>query len=49
MNDHTEAVLDYPLMRHALQAYTVTPMGKTLASELHLQHCDISMGVQLRG
>jgi DNA mismatch repair protein MutS2 len=39
MNDHTEAVLDYSLMRNALQAYTVTPMGKTLASQLH-PHAD---------
>jgi DNA mismatch repair protein MutS2 len=48
MNDHTEAVLDYPLMRHALQAYTVTPMGKTLASHLH-PHADATvLDVQLR-
>jgi len=48
MNDHTEAVLDYPLMRHALQAYTVTPMGKTLASQLH-PHADATgLEVQLR-
>ena len=49
MNDHTEAVLDYPLMRYALQAYTVTPMGKTLASQLH-PHADVTvLEVQLRG
>lgn len=48
MNDHTEAVLDYPLMRHALQAYTVTPMGKTLASHLR-PHADATVvDVQLR-
>ena len=48
MNDHTEAVLDYPLMRNALQAYTVTPMGKTLASQLH-PHADATvLDVQLR-
>src|SRR4029453_5519654 len=48
MNDHTEAVLDYSLMRNALQAYTVTPMGKTLASELH-PHADATgLDVQLR-
>src|SRR5919108_2428631 len=48
MNDHTEAVLDYPLMRNALQAYTVTPMGKTLASQLH-PHADATvLEVQLR-
>ena len=48
MNDHTEAVLDYPLMRHALQAYTVTPMGKTLASHLH-PHADATvLDIQLR-
>jgi|SwirhirootsSR2_FD_contig_121_319716_length_8246_multi_12_in_0_out_0_5 DNA mismatch repair protein MutS2 len=48
MNDHTEAVLDYPLMRHALQAYTVTPMGKTVALQLH-PHADATvLEVQLR-
>ena len=48
MNDHTEAVLDYSLMRNALQAYTVTPMGKTLASQLH-PHADATvLDVQLR-
>ena len=48
MNDHTEAVLHYPLMRHALQAYTVTPMGKTLAAQLH-PHADAAvLDVQLR-
>jgi DNA mismatch repair protein MutS2 len=48
MNDHTEAVLDYPLMRHALQAYTVTPMGKTLASQLHPQADATVLDVQLQ-
>src|SRR5712692_993995 len=48
MNDHTEAVLDYPLMREALQAYAVTPMGKTLAAQLH-PHADAAvLDVQLR-
>ena len=48
MNDHTEAVLDYSLMRKALQAYTVTPMGKTLALQLH-PHADATgLDVQLR-
>ena len=48
MNDHTEAVLDYPLMREALQAYAVTPMGKTLAAQLH-PHADATvLDVQLR-
>ena len=48
MNDHTEPVLDYSLMRNALQAYTVTPMGKTLASQLH-PHADATgLDVQLR-
>jgi len=48
MNDHTEAVLDYPLMRNALQAYTVTPMGKTLASQLHPHADATALDVQLR-
>jgi len=48
MNDHTEAVLDYPLMRTALQAYTVTPMGKTCASELHPHADAAALEVQLR-
>jgi DNA mismatch repair protein MutS2 len=48
MNDHTEAVLDYPLMRNALQAYTVTPMGKTFASELHPHADATALEVQLR-
>jgi len=48
MNDHTEGVLDYLLIRNALQAYTVTPMGKTLASRLH-PHADVTvLEVQLR-
>ena len=34
MNDHTEAVLDYPLIKRDLQAYTVTPIGQTLAAQL---------------
>ena len=48
MNDHTEAVLDYSLMRNALQAYTVTPMGKTLASQLHPHADATALDVQLR-
>jgi len=48
MNDHTEAVLDYPLIRQALQAYAVTPMGKTYAATLH-PHTDASLqDTQLR-
>ncbi len=48
MNDHTEAVLDYPLMRNALQAYAVTPMGKRFAAQLH-PHADATvLHVQLR-
>ena len=48
MNDHTEAVLDYSLMRNALQAYTVTPMGKTVALQLH-PHADVTgLDMQLR-
>src|SRR5499427_1939494 len=48
MNDHTEGVLDYLLIRNALQAYTVTPMGKTLASRLH-PHADVTvLEMQLR-
>src|SRR5262249_4871352 len=48
MNDHTEGGLDFLLIRNVLQAYTVTPMGKTLASRLH-PHADITvLEVQLR-
>src|SRR5215831_4745576 len=48
MNDHTEGVLDYLLIRNALQAYTVTPMGRTLASRLY-SHADVTvLEVQLR-
>lgn len=35
MNEHTETVLDYPRIKQELQASTVTPMGNTLAAELH--------------
>src|SRR5215217_6349566 len=48
MNDHTEAVLDYSLMRNALQAYTVTPMGKTFAWQLHPHTDATELDVQLR-
>jgi DNA mismatch repair protein MutS2 len=34
MNEHTAAVLDYPLIKRDLQAYTVTPMGQMLAAQL---------------
>jgi DNA mismatch repair protein MutS2 len=34
MNDHTEAVLDYALIKRDLQAYAVTPIGKALAAQL---------------
>jgi DNA mismatch repair protein MutS2 len=34
MNDHTEAVLDYALIKRDLQAYAVTPIGKVLAAQL---------------
>jgi DNA mismatch repair protein MutS2 len=34
MNEHTAAVLDYPLLKRDLQAYTVTPMGQMLAAQL---------------
>ncbi|MBM3223813.1 MAG: endonuclease MutS2 [Candidatus Tectomicrobia bacterium] len=48
MNDHTEAVLDYPLIRNALQAYAVTPMGKTLVAQLHPQADAERLGVHLQ-
>jgi dsDNA-specific endonuclease/ATPase MutS2 len=48
MNDHTEAVLDYPLMRNALQAYAVTPMGKRFAAQLHPHADATALDVQLR-
>lgn len=48
MNDHTEAVLEYPLLRDALQAYTVTPMGQACAAQLH-PHADLAvLEMQLR-
>ena len=34
MNKHTEAVLDYTCIKRVLQAFTVTPMGEALASDL---------------
>ena len=34
MNDHTEAVLDYVLIKRELQAYAVTHMGKVFAEQL---------------
>jgi DNA mismatch repair protein MutS2 len=34
MNDHTEAVLDYALIKRDLQGYAVTPIGKALAGQL---------------
>jgi DNA mismatch repair protein MutS2 len=48
MNDHTEAVLDYPLIRDALQTYAVTPMGKALAAQLHPHADAMALDVQLR-
>ena len=48
MNDHTEAVLDYPLIRNALQTYAVTPMGKALAVQLHPHADAMALDVQLR-
>jgi DNA mismatch repair protein MutS2 len=48
MNDHTEAVLDYPLIRDALQTYAVTPMGKALAVQLHPHADAMALDVQLR-
>src|SRR5215510_14968413 len=48
MNDHTEAVLDYPLVRDALQTYAVTPMGKALAVQLHPHADAMALDVQLR-
>ena len=48
MNNHTEAVLDYPLIRNALQAYTVTPMGKALAAQLHPHADATALDLQLR-
>jgi len=48
MNDHTEAVLDYPLIRNSLQAYAVTPMGKALAAQLHPHADATALDVQLR-
>src|SRR5512139_3166265 len=35
MNEHTEAVLDYALIKRDLQAYTVTPMGQAVVMQLH--------------
>jgi DNA mismatch repair protein MutS2 len=48
MNAHTEAVLEYPLIRQALQAYAVTPMGKMCAAQLHPQTERAELDVQLR-
>ncbi|MGE3537488.1 MAG: endonuclease MutS2 [Candidatus Tectimicrobiota bacterium] len=48
MNDHTEAVLEYPLIRTALQGYTVTPMGQALAAQLHPHADGAVLEVQLR-
>lgn len=48
MNDHTEAVLDYRLIRDALQTYAVTPMGKALAAQLHPHADATALVVQLR-
>src|SRR5437016_721968 len=48
MNDHTEAVLDYPLIRDTLQASAVTPMGKALAAQLHPHADATTLDVQLR-
>ncbi|PON16588.1 hypothetical protein C2W62_17635, partial [Candidatus Entotheonella serta] len=35
MNDHSETVLDYTLIRRDLQDVTVTPMGRDFAAQLH--------------
>ena len=48
MNTHTEAVLDYPLIRNALQAYAVTPMGKALVAQLHPHADATALDLQLR-
>src|SRR5215475_13064114 len=48
MHDNTEAVLDYSLLRNALQAYTVTPVCKTLALQLHPQADATGLDVHLR-
>ncbi len=48
MNAHTEVVLDYPLILRALEAYAVTPMGKSCAAQLHPYTEAAALDVPLR-
>ena len=48
MNDHTEVVLDYALIKRDLQAYTVTPIGKVLAGQLRPFADAVTLNNQLR-
>lgn len=48
MNDHTAAVLEYPLIRTALQTHTVTPMGQALAAQLQPHADGTVLEAQLR-
>jgi DNA mismatch repair protein MutS2 len=48
MNEHTEAVLDYACVKRELQAYTVTPMGEALATQLRPLTDPAVLDVQLQ-
>ncbi len=48
MNAHTEVVLDYPLILRELEAYAVTPMGKSCAAQLHPYTEAAALDVPLR-
>lgn len=48
MNEHTAAILDFTRIKHDLQTYTVTPVGKVMAARLQPQTVPVEFEAQLQ-